>query len=515
MPRSTTATVIRNTIANWVGNVSHILILLFLTPFLLEGLGKDRFGIYAIARDALMYASLLTLGMRAGVNRFICRDIAANDHGRLNTTLSTMAAIFTGLGILGFIFFVVFSLIVVGFFNIDEAHAFESRFLFVALGFFFVLELQVFAYKGVLIGHQRFDLLNIGEIVREVVRALTIVIAFSLGWVSLGAPGLGMVGSALSGTLLFAMLAHSKQPGLRLRISSVSKESAKELTSFSIWNGVVQIGNVISAATPALVIARVLGTDQVVYFAIPYMLLDRLRVLVAGLASTLAPIAASTLVSGDREQFKRLIIKGCRTAAAFCIPTGVVALVFCKPFLTVWLGPEYAWSWMVYAVILVGRVGRISQIPAIHVLVGGGQIRGLAKIQALSAIVSLALMIVLASYTEWGVMGVAIGMSVPLLLSHSVGLPIYVAAQARTSVWRYYADIFTGPLISAVPGALIGLLLIWFYWPTNYYVLVAEGVVAGSISMAVAFYTCFDQSLRQRLLKKVGLARKANPSENP
>lgn len=487
--------------------------MLFLTPFLLKGLGDDRFGIYAIARDALMYASLLTLGMRSGVNRFICRDIAANDLGRLNTTLSTMAAIFTGLGILGLIFFVVFSLIVVGFFNIDEAYAFESRFLFVALGLFFVLELQVFAYKGVLVGHQRFDLLNIGEIAREIVRALTIVIAFTFGWISLGAPGLGMVGAALTGTLFFAFLAHSKQPGLCLRGSSVSKDSAHELMNFSMWNAVVQFGNVITAATPALVIARILGTDQVVYFSIPYMLLDRLRVLVAGLASTLAPVAAGTLVSGDREQFKRLIVKGCRTAAAFCIPTGVVALVFCKPFLTLWLGPDYAWSWMVYAVILVSMVGRISQIPAIHVLVGGGQIRGLAKIQAVSAIVSLVLMIVLASYTELGVLGVAIGMSLPLLLSHSIGLPIYVAAQARIPAWRYYTDIFIGPLISAVPGTAIGLLLIWLYWPTNYYVLVAEGAVAGIMSMVVAFYTCFDESLRQRLLEKIGLARKVRSTE--
>jgi O-antigen/teichoic acid export membrane protein len=134
-------------------------------------------------------------------------------------------------------------------------------------------------------------------------------------------------------------------------------------------------------------------------------------------------MAAATLATGDRDHFRTLVLKGTRGAAAIDLPIGLILLVMCKPFLRLWMGPEYAWSWIVYAIVMIAMVGRITQAPTLWVLIGGGQIRGLAYMQMAAAVATIMLSITLVTQTTLGVVGVVIGITIPLFVSHSVFLP--------------------------------------------------------------------------------------------
>ncbi|GAG12359.1 unnamed protein product, partial [marine sediment metagenome] len=45
--------------ANWAGTATATLVLLFLTPYVVSRLGDERFGIYAMANQSLLYVGLL------------------------------------------------------------------------------------------------------------------------------------------------------------------------------------------------------------------------------------------------------------------------------------------------------------------------------------------------------------------------------------------------------------------------------------------------------------------------
>ena len=84
---STAARVARNTVANWTGIAANSLVVLFLTPYVLHILGNERFGVYMIAHEALMYVWLLVMGMRESVTRFTCQEIAVDNVVGLNEIL--------------------------------------------------------------------------------------------------------------------------------------------------------------------------------------------------------------------------------------------------------------------------------------------------------------------------------------------------------------------------------------------------------------------------------------------
>jgi O-antigen/teichoic acid export membrane protein len=486
-----------------VGTAAATLVVLFLTPYLLAKLGKERFGVFAMANQALVYVGLLTLGLRGAVTRFASKEIAADNLDGLNHTLSCVARFYLVIGLIGVLICGIMGLAVPAFFGVTPEYAGQTRLLFLGVGCNFLLSLLWLTYSSVLVGHQRYDLLNVGNMLRDVGRAVLIVLVFMLGWVTLGGLAAALFVAHLSAFIYFRSAGRWQQPGLRVSLRRAAADTTRQILGFSLWNGLVQIGNVITFATPIFIVGKALGPEFVVFYSVPFMMADRLRIFVGGLGSTLAPMAASTLVTGDREHFRTLLIQGTRAAATLCFPLGAVLLVFCRPFLNIWMGPEYAWSWVVYAVLMIAMFGRISQAPTLYVLVGGGRIRGLAYVQILSAVATIVLTIVLVKVTSWGVVGVAIGVTVPLFVSHTLFLPWYAGRQMHVPVLRYFRESYLWPVLSTLPGVGVAILLRWLWLPTGWLSLIAEFAVSLGVIGVLAWHTCLDRSLRKRIVARL------------
>ncbi len=503
---STAGRVARNTFWNWAGVAAATLVVLFLTPFLVKRLGDERFGVFDTANRVLVYVNLLTLGMRGAVTRFASKEIAAGNIDGLNRTVSAVTAFHLLIGVVGLAVCVGFGMWAPAFFDITPEYASETRLLFAAIGVNFLLSLMWLTYTGVLVGHQRYDLMNIGHVLRELVRASLVVAVFVWGWATLGGLAAALLAAHLTALLYFFFAGHSQQPGLKVRPHRIDANATRELLGFSVWNGLIQIGNVITFATPVFIVGKTLGMGYVLFYSIPFRLVDQIRVLVAGMANTLAPMAASTLVTGDREHFRNLVIKGTRAAATLCFPIGALLVVFCEPFLSVWVGPEYAWSWAVCAVLMIAMFGRISQAPTLHVLIGGGRIRGLAYVQMGSAVATVVLTIVFVKATSWGVVGVAIGVTIPLFVSHTLFLPWYVARQMKVPVFQYVREAYLWPILSTLPGVGVAILLRWTWPPTGWVVLILESMISLGVIAVLAWHTCLDKSIRERIKAKLGMS---------
>lgn len=502
---SNAARVARNTIWNWVGVVVSTLVVVLLTPYLVNRLGDERFGVYAIANQVLTYVNLLALGAPGALTRFASKEIAANDVAGLNLTLSVVGLFYLIIGGVGIVVCGLLGTAAPAFFGITPSYTAETRFLFLAVGCNFLLVLWGLMYGSVLMGHQRYDLLNLGNIVRDLSRGGLVVLIFTLGWVTLGGLATALVSAHVAGVACFRYAAHRRQPGLRIRPKLAGGEVTRRILGFSAWNGLIQIGNAITFATPIFIVGKVLGPEHVVFYAVPFMMADRLRVAVTGMANTLAPIAAATLVTGDREHLRTLLIKGTRAAATLSFSVGGVLLVFCEPLLCLWMGVDYGRAWVVYAVLMIGMFGRISQTSTMRVLLGGGSIRALAYIQIASAVAAVALAVSLVVWTSWGVVGVAAGVAAPLFVGHTIVLPCCAASQMNLSVWRYGRLSYLWPMLSTLPGIGVALLLRSMWPPTGWFPLILEFMLSLGVIAVLAWYTCLDAALRRRVLQTLGV----------
>ena len=79
--------VVRNTVARYANRAGNLLILFFLTPYLLSKLGADMLGLQVMAFQAMQFCILLGSACGMGYSRFATVHYGRADYAKMNETL--------------------------------------------------------------------------------------------------------------------------------------------------------------------------------------------------------------------------------------------------------------------------------------------------------------------------------------------------------------------------------------------------------------------------------------------
>jgi len=463
----TSKTILKNTFWNWTAIFISFLVTMILAPYILEHLGKERYGIYRIVYSVVQYLTLMEVGVRAAVNRFASKHIYDRDVSSLNKLISTATFLCLLIGILALIITLILGVFAIDFFDISPSFQLQTRYLFVALGINMVLMFLGFSWGGVLVGNHRFDLFNGNIIIPAIVRALLIFVFFSCGWISLISFALALVLAQLTAVIFMVCASFYVEPALRIGLKYFSFDALKELWGFGLWNMLIQISGLLMISGNVVIIGKVLGPGAVPFYWLPYMIIRHLQQIVSGLSKTLVPWASSTLSSGNKKLLQILALNGTTVNSMIVFPIGCVLLVMCRSFFGVWVGEEYMSSWVVYAILAVGFLISTSQSSTRFILLGGGDIRGMAIVDAIGSLAAILLSIVLVTYTELGVVGAAIGLAVPQLFRRGLYLPITITKQLEMNLKTYLWQSYSKPVLCTIPSVILGYILVTFLPPSN------------------------------------------------
>src|SRR6266851_5762671 len=91
----------RNTVWNLLGSGAPMLVAVFCIPILIRGLGKERFGVLALAWALVGYASLFDLGLGRALTQLVARKLGAGEEREVPTLVWTSLLLMTLLGVAG------------------------------------------------------------------------------------------------------------------------------------------------------------------------------------------------------------------------------------------------------------------------------------------------------------------------------------------------------------------------------------------------------------------------------
>src|SRR6266480_3805293 len=91
----------RNTIWNLLGGAAPMIVAVFSIPILIQGLGKDRFGVLALAWVVIGYASLLDLGLGRALTQLVAKKLGAGEDNEIPTLVWTSLILMLALGLSG------------------------------------------------------------------------------------------------------------------------------------------------------------------------------------------------------------------------------------------------------------------------------------------------------------------------------------------------------------------------------------------------------------------------------
>jgi len=393
-----------NTILNFIGQVIPLIVGVITIPFIIRGLGIERFGLLSLAWVVLGYFTIFDLGLGRATTKYVAAVLGKGEEDQLPRLVWTAVTVQAILGIVGvLVLFGITPLLVEHILKIPPELVGEAKFTFYLLALSIPVVLISGSFRGVLEAAQRFELVNAVKCPTSILTFLLPLVGLLLGFHLPGIIALLLI-ARFGALLTFVVMDLRIFP--RLRKYSGSFTFFARLFAYGGWITVTNIVGPILKYLDRFLIGSILSIAAVTYYSVPYEAVTRLWFIPASLTMTLFP-AFSTLEGAKDRQ--RLGILFAHSVKYILLVLGVVILVislFAKEILQIWLGADFAIkSTAVLQILALGvLINSLAHTP-FALLQGVGRPDLPAKFHMLE--LPLYIGVVWFLISQWGIAGVA------------------------------------------------------------------------------------------------------------
>ena len=366
----------RNTLLNLFGQGLPLVVAVVTIPFIIHGLGIERFGLLSLAWVVLGYFAIFDLGLGRATTKFVAEALGKGEEDQVPRLVWTAVTIQTFFGILGAIVLAgITPLLVEHILNIPLGLKEEAKATFYLLALSIPIVLASSSFSGVLEAKQRFDLVNAVRIPSSTLTFLLPLLGLFLGF---NLPGIVvLILLARVGALTaFVVMNFRMTPSLM----SYSGSSAlfPRLFSFGGWVTVSNIVGPILLYTDRFLIGALLSMAAVAYYTVPFEVISRLWIIPGSLVMTLFP-AFSALGTTRKEDLQQLYLRSIKYLLLTTGPIVLIFVIFADDILRLWLGAEFAQQiTLVFQILLLGAlIGLLAPVS-------GALIQGLGRPDILS-----------------------------------------------------------------------------------------------------------------------------------
>jgi O-antigen/teichoic acid export membrane protein len=397
---------LRNTAINLGGQVLPLLVALIAIPFLIQGLGTERFGVFALVWVAIGYFGFLDLGVGRALTQMVAERMTDGREREVPGLVRTGVALMAGLAVLGTAVLWLFAeALAMTVLSVPEPLRVETIQAFQVLALSLPAVVASAGYRGALEGFHRFGVVNAIKVPGSTVGFLgpVAVLPFSDHLVAVvGVLVLSRIAVFFAYVIAYRHHAPAGPP-------SVSREFLRPLLTFGGWMTVSNVVSPLMVYVDRFLIGAFLSVTAVAYYVTPHEVVMKLIIIPGAVAAVFFPAFAAA--SARRSEIERLARLGVKATFALLLPIVLIAVLFAHEGLSLWVGSEFAAEGaQVLQLLAIGvLVNAVGQI--IFVLVQGlGRADVTAKLHLLELPIYVAMILIFIPI--WGIMGAALAWTI-------------------------------------------------------------------------------------------------------
>jgi O-antigen/teichoic acid export membrane protein len=493
--------VMTGTATKYVHLAVNVALGVVLMPFTIRHLGASEYGLWMLVASLTGYFQLLDLGYGSGLVRHVADADARGDVEGVNKILSTFAVVYAGLGVIAAIGTLALVFWAVPRFpNLSAPEIRRGQLILAIMGIRMAIGFPMTVFGAATTARQRFALNNTVSIVVALVNGLVtyVVLASGHGLLEL-VIATTTVGVASYGAYIWT--AKQAFPELRIRLSSFSPALVRDVTAFSVYLLIIDIAVQIGFNLDNVVIGAALGTSAIAIYAVTLRIADYQRQLSGQVNGFLFPIAVRFGAGGRAAALEAMLIEGTRIALILVTGVTICVVGFAQPLIVRWMGPAFEAGVVPLYVLAAAGVVLVGQGPLGSVLLATGRHRLVAWVSLGEAVANLALSVVLVR--RFGILGVAIGTAVPVVLANLFILLPAACRQFQLPSLRFLRLVMAAPVAGAIPAIAVCVFLRLAYPPTTIPAILFESGAVGIVYLAAVCVFGFDRVSRARYLDYV------------
>ncbi len=495
----------RNLIAQWGSHGASMVVLFFLSPFVVHTLGKVDYGIWSLLNVLTGYMGLLDLGIRASTGRHIILYLGKEDHDAVSETLRTGLGFFAAVGGLillagvglGYVFPDAFASVP------DRYHGLVQA-LVPLMAVSVVLAAFSTVFSSVLTAHDRFDLARGVDVGVLVVRTAGTVAALLLGYGLLGLVAVTIASHALVLAANY-VVARRVYPRLRAWPLTLNRRRLRELFGYGVAAFVSAVSVKVIGQTDLIIVGAALGVSAVTVYSVGAMLVYYSSTFIGHIAAVFFPPVQRAAARGEMGDVRWMLFRQVRLAMLVGLPVYIGFVFFGQPFIRLWmLGPEFGEESVRLAAIVMALLAGSKLLNLVFTGSGGvlnatGHVRFTAGLTLVEAAVNLGLSLLFVLGLGWGLSGVALGTIAGRALTRTIVMPWYTCRQVRIPLRSYVRRVGASLLLAAglFAGwcALVGRLIPVDSW--GLFVAAVAAALAGYVPIAI--FALMPEADRRRI----------------
>lgn len=502
MTHSVSEKIIKNTVFNAIGRFWGMLVALVLTPYIIRHIGLERYGILALVGATTGYFGLLDFGIGTSFVKYIAEFQANKDSGKINQVVVT-----------GFIFYSALAAVLaaasifvarpLAMFLKTQPYLYSETVFVFTLGIIILGLTNAFSpFAALQSGLQRMDISNKVGIAMSVLNVVGTVFCLENSY--------GIVGLMFSNACVVIIagvcniiIAYRISPGLSLAFRQFSGDMFIKLFSLGYKLQVSTIANLLHFQVDKVLLAYLLNVEFVGYYNVASQLASRVRELPLLLISAIFPAASELGAKTDKEGLKKLYFRSLKYVVLAGLPLSAAAIIFAKPFMTLWLGQGYGKAVFTLQVLVTAYFVNILSGPGFLILNGIGMPKygmassGLAAFLNLVLSTSLVLMI--------GYYGVVFGTFISMVVAAGYFIIKFHEVMA-IPVWKTAGPIFLKPLAACSAATAIVRSLEPGAGVATWHALIGFGCIYAAVFTAAILsmkhFDDFDKDLANNCLLK-------------
>ncbi|WP_129561324.1 flippase [Paraburkholderia dokdonensis] len=455
----------RSAALNFGGSVLPMFVALVTTPIYLQQIGAARYGVLAIVWMVQGYFGFLDLGLSSATSNRIAQLSDATPAER-ESVLWTALILNAALGLAGGVALFALMHVLIGYFDMGQDLRAELLPALPCVACLVPLSNLISVFNGAMIGRERFGTLNAVQLpVTLMYQTIPLVMALLFG------PNLrylvyGTLVAGVTALLLNVVVVWRVFP---LRFAGGPRRVwVGKLFSYGAWISVTSLAQPLLETADRMMIGNALGPQAVTWYQVPFNLAGRVRVIPIVISRTLFPRLSALDAAGAAE----LSASAIRGLAAALTPMVVFGMFLMHPFLSLWVGAEFASHAMsVGETILVGIwINSLANLVGCH-LQATGRPGIVARFQVYE-MVPFFVLLWWALHT-FGVLGAALAWSARCLLdgvlllraAHLSARPArMLLVPALIIAAAYVATLLFAPLTWPSIGCWIGMTIVALVW---------------------------------------------------
>ncbi|GAC1464566.1 MAG: O13/O129/O135 family O-antigen flippase [Isosphaeraceae bacterium] len=354
----------RNALGNIISQCLPMTVAIVTLPWMIRGLGTDRYGVMTLSWMVLGYFSLFDLGLGRALTKMVAEKLGRGEEREVAGLVWTAMSLMTALGLAGSLL-----VVLVTPWLVDGALRIVGPLRGEALGAFYLTAsalpfvIGTCGLRGVMEAHQRLGAANVAR----TCTSLSILIgplALLPFTRNLAAIVALVCAARMVSWSLHAWLCLRTVPEMR-RGFVLRADLVRPLASFGGWMTAVNVINPIMVQMDRFLVGALVSLAAVAYYTTPFELITKGWFLSSAVLGVMFP-AFATSYAFDRRATVGIFEKCLRYVSLILFPIALVGVALGHEILTLWLGADFAsqstrvMQWLALGVFLNG----LAQVPS-------------------------------------------------------------------------------------------------------------------------------------------------------